>query len=295
MTARSFRTPAALRAGLEARLVAEAESRAVEVDRVRRQVAFERLLVRLRGRPGADGRWVLKGGFALELRLRTGFRTTRDLDLASLHGADSGIEVHEQLGEALADDVEQDHFGFAVMTPSTLAADRAGRPGWRFPVDISLAGRTFVKVRMDVVARADEIEGGVEQLTFPSGLAFAGYPSPVTVPAVDLAQHAAEKFHALTRPYGEQTNTRVKDLVDLVLLAENGLIDPARLAPRLQTVFAVRATHDLPHDLPEPPAAWDRDYASLITDIHLETQTVQAAIILIKTIWKACAFDAARD
>jgi hypothetical protein len=103
-----------------------------------------------------------------------------------------------------------------------------------------------------VVARAEEIEDGVETLTFPSGLAFARYPSPVTVFAVDLAQHAAEKLQALTRPYGDQVNTRVKDLVDLVVLAESGWIDRERLARRLRTVFTVRASHDMPGHLPVP-------------------------------------------
>ncbi len=38
----------------------------------------------------------------------------------------------------------------------------------------------------------------------------------MTVRAVDLNQHAAEKLHALTRQYGDRPNTRVKDLVDVL-------------------------------------------------------------------------------
>jgi hypothetical protein len=60
----------------------------------------------------------------------------------------------------------------------------AGRPGWRFPIDARLAGKTFVSVRLDVVARAEEIEGGVEQLTFPSMLAFAGFAPSLTIPGI---------------------------------------------------------------------------------------------------------------
>jgi hypothetical protein len=126
---RSYATPAALRAGLEAHLAAEARSRAVDLDRLRRQIAFERLLVRLNGAPDADAGWVLKGGFALELRLRNRFRATRDLDLASLGDSDDGIQVHERLLTTLANDVEHDHFTFVVAAPNPLAADGAARPG----------------------------------------------------------------------------------------------------------------------------------------------------------------------
>src|SRR5262249_22247611 len=125
--------------------------------------------------------------------------------------------------------------------------------------------------------------------------AFARYPSPVTVFAVDLAQHAAEKLHALTRPYGDQVNTRVKDLVDLVVLAESGWIDQERLARRLRTVFTVRASHDMPRHLPVPPASWDRDYAALVAGLDLEARTVGAAHFLIQPIWEAAAADAERD
>jgi hypothetical protein len=89
---RSYATPGALRAGLEAHLAAEATIRGVDPNRLRRQIAFERLLVRLNGAP-ADPRWVLKGGFALELRLRNRFRATRDLDLASLGDSDDRIDL----------------------------------------------------------------------------------------------------------------------------------------------------------------------------------------------------------
>jgi Nucleotidyl transferase AbiEii toxin, Type IV TA system len=52
---------------------------ALDLQRVRRQAAFDRLLCRLFARP--DAPWLLKGGYAMELRLKMA-RTTRDIDLA---------------------------------------------------------------------------------------------------------------------------------------------------------------------------------------------------------------------
>jgi hypothetical protein len=286
---RSYRAPAAFRAALEDRLTAEAAARAVDLARLHRQVAFERLLVRLaadspRGAPA----WVLKGGLALELRLDGHCRATRDLDLATLDTTGDGADVRSRLADALAVDGHADGFVFAVAAPRLLTADRGGRPGWRFPVDAQLAGRTFVKVRLEVVARADEIAGGVEDLTFRSALAFAGLPPSVTVRAVDLEQHAAEKLHAVTRRYGDRPNTRVKDLVDLVLLIELGLVDAAKLASRVRKVFAVRATHPVPRELPAMPLAWHEDYVALVAELDLEACTADAGFASVRSLWKDC-------
>jgi hypothetical protein len=285
---RVYGSPVALRAALEHRLSVEATARAVDLGRLRRQVAFERMLVRLVADSSSGPEWVLKGGLALELRLDGRCRSTRDLDLATLDAASDGAAVHRRLVDALAADRAGDGFVFAIAVPRPLTVDRGGRPGWRFPVDTRLAGRTYVKVRLDVVARADEIDGGVENLTFRSALAFAGLPPSVTVRAVDLEQHAAEKLHALTRPYGDRPNTRVKDLVDLVLLIELGLVDAAKLAARVQTVFAVRATHPVPADLPALPAAWHRDYAALVAEVDLGTHTADAGLALVRSLWRDC-------
>ena len=50
----------------------------MDLQRVRRQVAFDRLLARLFS--STNPPWVLKGGYALELKFATA-RTTKDIDL----------------------------------------------------------------------------------------------------------------------------------------------------------------------------------------------------------------------
>ncbi|MGH8906360.1 MAG: hypothetical protein ACRD0K_07565 [Egibacteraceae bacterium] len=56
-----YASAAALRAALEARLAAESREAGIDLQRLRRRVVFERLLVRL-VRAGT-GRWVLKRGY----------------------------------------------------------------------------------------------------------------------------------------------------------------------------------------------------------------------------------------
>ena len=147
-----YGTSRAFRQAIEARLMAQSKATGVDLGRLRRQVSFERLLARLAGGPAGTTSWVLKGGFALELRLGNISRTTRDLDLATLEGEFDGQRMWSHLRAALEEDVDGDYFTFAVAAPRPLAADMAGRPGWRFSVDVRLAGKSFAMVRIDVVA-----------------------------------------------------------------------------------------------------------------------------------------------
>jgi len=75
---RLYASAEAVRRALEARLNRIAKAELIQINRLRRQVAFDRLLARLFRVDPAP--WVLKGGYALELRFRTA-RATVDIDL----------------------------------------------------------------------------------------------------------------------------------------------------------------------------------------------------------------------
>ena len=77
---RKYASAAAFRVALEERLKRLAQEESLYLRRVRRQAAFDRLLCRLFANPNAP--WLQKGGYAMELRLKTA-RTTRDIDLAA--------------------------------------------------------------------------------------------------------------------------------------------------------------------------------------------------------------------
>ena len=82
--ARTFGSPAAFRKSLEARLKHTAAARGIALNSLRLKVVIERLLARLFNEP--DPPWLLKGGFAMELRFRPKARTTKDVDLAVVDG-----------------------------------------------------------------------------------------------------------------------------------------------------------------------------------------------------------------
>ena len=77
---KQFKDAAAFRASLEQRLKTTAETRGVNLNYLRLKLVIERLLARLFSSPTAP--WLLKGGYAMELRYRPRARTTRDIDLS---------------------------------------------------------------------------------------------------------------------------------------------------------------------------------------------------------------------
>src|SRR5215218_2794260 len=111
-------------------------------------------------------------------------------------------------------------------------------------------------------------------LTVPAPVCIPGL-TDVIVEAVDVYQHAAEKFHAYARIYArDRPSSRVKDLVDLVLLIESGLlVDPIRLGQRLEVVYAERDRTLPARELPAPPLDWAIPFAALAADLDLTAAT----------------------
>jgi predicted nucleotidyltransferase component of viral defense system len=250
-----YRSPAAFRAALEARLKDEQTTEA-GLSRLRKRVAFERLLARLVAI--APDAWVLKGGFALELRLGNRARSTRDVDVDwQLASAD----VAELLREAT--DLElDDYFEFTVERGS-LGDDLDG--GERWAVDAIVAGRLFERVAIDI--GFDEPVLAPDAVASSELLAFAGVP-PTTVRAIAIEQHLAEKLHAYTRIYASgRTSSRVKDLVDVDVIANTTVIDAAELPEAVDATFTRRGTHPVPAALPPPPADWAPAWRRLAADV----------------------------
>lgn len=217
---------------------------------------------------------MLKGGFLLEERLGARARATRDVDVTSTDSLEADA-LRAAVTAALAADVDED--GFVVRVTGSHPHVVADRSGVRLSVSVNLAGRPFATVRLDVVSRPEEVVGGIEVITLAPVLAVPAWP-PVTVPSVDLGQHVAEKLHALCSVDAHaRPSTRAKDLVDVALVLDAGILDEPHAARRLRAVFAVRGTW-VPASLPTPPAAWRDGYAVLVRQIGHELPTYDEAV-----------------
>ena len=101
---RTYATAGAFRRALEERLKRASLTDQIDLNRLRRQVSFDRLLARLFREDPAP--WVLKGGYALELRFKAA-RSTVDIDLtvhrvAEYAGVDENQVVRQMLQSAAA-------------------------------------------------------------------------------------------------------------------------------------------------------------------------------------------------
>ncbi|MGK4905780.1 nucleotidyl transferase AbiEii/AbiGii toxin family protein [Streptomyces albus] len=278
---RTYQDAVALRRALEARLKRQSETDSIDLGRLRRRVVFDRVAARLSADPKVE--WVLKGGAALEFRLRDRARATKDMDFAIRETGLVGGTLREALLDALVEDPDGDWFTFRVPMPLELAADTGGRPAWRFSIEAGLGGKPFAGVRIDIAARGEEV-AATESLPLLGALDFAGMPAR-TIEAVDRRQHFAEKLHALTREYGDRANTRVKDLTDLVLLIETGMAADAELYRVVRHVFTIRNTHDVPRSIPDPPPQWRDTYPLLAGQLTETTPTLGAALTSVRGFW----------
>jgi hypothetical protein len=167
--------------------------------------------------------------------------------------------------------------------PQLLGTDGAGHVTWRVKVAASLAGRKFGGVHLDISPRSHELVA-TEHLELPSSLDFAGFPATV-VEIVDVNRHAAERFHAMLWDFGDRENTRARDLVDLVLLIERGLLVPADAAASAREVWAERDGVEPPATLPTLPESWPLRYERLAAELGLATRTFVAAQATIARMW----------
>ena len=80
----------------------------------------------------------------------------------------------------------------------------------------------------------------------------------------------AEKAHAYTKVYeGGRRSSRVKDLIDLVLIASLFPFKAEQLRRGLDRTFSVRGTHALPSGLPLPPGDWNVPYRRQAQEVGL--------------------------
>lgn len=285
-TVNVFATSEAFRRSVEDRLKQQAIAEQVDPQRLRRALAFDRFLARIFA--NNDPPWLLKGGYSLELRLHKAARSTKDIDLIipapgrAIRESDNQLlAIREMLQDAVERDLG-DWFNFRISAPKEdITAEPYG--GGRFTVTALIANKTFDTFPLDIslgealVSDPDWIEG----ITF---LEFVNIP-PARVAALPIDQHFAEKVHVYTFPREGSINSRVKDLVDLVLLIEAGLSKKDKVVQAIRATFERRNTHPVPARLNAPPDEWKTQYEALAADCGVGKATIEEAYEFVSAFW----------
>jgi hypothetical protein len=144
-------------------------------------------------------------------------------------------------------------------------------------------GRIFAKFHVDV-GIGDEVTEPVELVHGGDWLSFAGI-SPPQFLSLSREQQWAEKFHAYTRPRPDRTNSRAKDLIDLLLLIRSGDLAPGRMLECVRATFERRQTHPLPAEMPPPPTQWARTFAALAEEVGVEVN-IEAGYRIVSEWWQ---------
>jgi hypothetical protein len=272
-----YATPAALRTAVKARFteIAKQDPR-FSVAELQRQFAYDRVLSRCFCAEDAD-RWILKGGGALLARLPVA-RHSNDIDLLYAErdfAPDSAVT-------ALARNIDQDigdHFRFEITRTTFLQESAKGRRVHlraylgvlyaTFHVDVVVD--TALTAAPDIVAPLTPLN--IEGLTRPSYRAFP------------LPDHCADKLCAIMETHHQsgrtRESTRVKDLVDLSLIASTQQVD----GPALRTaILAGTALRNLPMPTsfaaPDAPS-WKAGFTRTMAATHAGQITFAEGIDLV--------------
>jgi hypothetical protein len=268
MKVRSYSSPPSFKQGLEQRLKTASKD-GVDFARRRQLLVFDRFLARVSAVLG-DG-VLLKGGLVLELRLDRA-RTTKDVDLRVTASPDHVLASLQQAGRQDLGDFMNFEVSPDPEHP-TMENDGMQYEGLRFRAECRLAGKLYGQRFGVDVAFGDPVFGEADVVTADDVLDFAGIAPPV-LRLYPIETHIAEKLHAYTMPR-TRTNTRVKDLPDLALLASLRPLQAGTLRAALDQTFVHRATHPLPQALPDPPAIWSIPYHEMARGNDLAWKTLE--------------------
>jgi hypothetical protein len=285
-----YRTADSFRRALDDRLLRAADTAGLPLDRLRKHVAFERFLARVE--EVSPRSWVLKGGVAINCRLRTYLRPSRDIDLAC---GDDAAGIQRQF-VAIAEAVTRpdDHFRFLL----SLAPAPSNAPGTqlRFKLTTYVADRPYDLATVDVVIEPD-LAPAADVLAVPSLLGFADLP-PVVMLVTSVEHHLADKVDAYLRGHinARAESTREKDLADIVILAANDRPRAGMLREAFRRALQIEGA--APTTLPPPPAKWGDAYETLALQLGLGESTVRQAFerarTLLDPVLSGSAPDAAR-
>jgi len=267
MLSKSYKSATDFRRALEHRLQNEAEKSGQNLQRLRRKVAFNRFLARIFSDSASP--WILKGGYAMELRL-VHARATRDIDLAFTGkpqgtGAKQAGYLQDLLSNAVNKDLG-DFFAFRVGGVQ-LELDGPLYGGARYPVEALMDNRLFASFHVDA-AVGDYIPAELETAREQDFLSFAGI-EPATFPMIPREVQFSEKLHAYTIPRSVP-NSRVRDLVDMALLIQEGKVSPTKARAALKAVFTRRKSHDVPTVLEPAPDRWEKSFADMAEECGLK-------------------------
>jgi hypothetical protein len=220
--------------------------------RVRRWIAVIALaqvfnIARVRGILPA---FVVKGGFALELRFRGEARASRDIDIVL------PLE-REALMDAAVEALRIEWSGFAFRIKGT--PDRRDH-SFKFELNSLYQNKEWATFEVELV-----FGPVIDQDTIaPLDLSTFGLLQAAAIPCMTAAEQIAQKLHAASDP----SENRPRDLIDIYLLDTRLRPSNADLLDQCMRTFEERASHAWPPNI-ELRDGWARQLQEMIDRLDL--------------------------
>lgn len=254
--------------------------KAAQIDAQIKQARFDRFLSRVFAE-GDQSEWLLKGGVSMLARVPRS-RTTKDVDLASLHATDL-TEAERALSELVAVDLG-DHVTFRLIR-STTTGQGDNQPGVETRRYFFACIETGDDIQVDTIT-VDLVVGsapvGRVEVREPANRLHLRRPL-ITHPyrLYPVVDQIADKVCATVDTYaGDKRSSRVKDLVDLVVLAHSQSVELVELRSAIEAKRLVSALEPFDHiDVPED---WNRTYPGTAAGVPIaEPYTARTAAELV--------------
>lgn len=228
-------------------------------DRVRVEM-YNRFLARIFASPQASN-WVLKGGAGLIARVVSA-RRTLDIDMLS-RVKDIDDAVDELRALAAEDGADYIEFRYVDKHKLSMNEKESYTEGMAVKFDAFAGGRKVAEVKVDVVTGS--IMTAEPDVLVPAHALPFGDEPPVPYLVYPVVDHIADKVCATFQTHVSGVSSREKDLVDLVIFAQQFQMDGDAL------IRAIRAesTHSqtvLPARF-SVPAGWGARYRKLAEPI----------------------------
>ncbi len=207
-------------------------------------IALAQVLLRAKARGVIKG-FAIKGGHAIELRLRRKARASRDIDV--IIDMPSEASIVDAIRTTLSE-------GWSGFTFTFRDVDETAHT-FRFPMRANYENGDWSTFDVEVMA-GDVID---EEFVEPLDLAEFGLEHPELIPCLDLYAQIAQKFHGATDP----DENRPRDILDIYILHQTYSFDIERLRVSIEELFAQRGKQSWPAPI-ELRDGWEAAIAGLI-------------------------------
>jgi len=212
--------------------------------------------------------FLLKGGFALELRFLERARASRDIDVVLPIPMESIVEAIERA----IHDREWDGFSFTIKRGA-----REREHVMRVEIQAFYLGGAWCSLTVELGTGSDDEREMIDAFSLePFGLR-----KPDAVPCLNRLMQVAHKLHAVTEPL--ERNMRYRDLVDIVLIDTILEQDDDRLRASIEQTFLNRATHQWPTTLVIRPE-WRAPLARMLEEMDIELTVDQLHTYIVRLI-----------